>query len=125
MQQTNHEALQEPVQEPAEETPAAPETIPVDQTAVLVTEARQHVRREAQAIAELCLLAGHPDKSAEFIAAGKTEADVRRQLLAMRAEHQSPEISSTIDPDKAAAAESPTSPDNPLISAVKKITGKE
>lgn len=125
MQQTNHEAPQEPAQEPAEETATAPETIPVDQAAVLVAEARQGVRREAQAIAELCLLAGHTDKSAEFIAAGKTEADVRQLLLTMKAANQSPEIRSTIDPDKAAAAESPTSPSNPLISAVKKITGKE
>lgn len=125
MQQTNHEAPPAPAQEPAEETATAPETIPVDQSAVLVAEARQDVRREAQAIAELCLLAGHPDKSAEFIAAGKTEADVRQLLLTMKAANQSPEIRSTIDPDKAAAAELPASTNNPLISAVKKITGKE
>lgn len=125
MQQTNHEALHEPAQELTEETATAPETIQVDQAAMLVAEARQDVRREMQAIAELCLIAGHPDKSAEFIAAGKTETDVRQLLLTMKAANQSPEIRSTIDPDKAAAAESPTSPHNPLISAVKKITRKE
>lgn len=125
MQQTNHEAPQEPAQELADETATAPETIPVDQAAVLVAEARQDVRREMQAIAELCLIAGHPDKAAEFISAGKTEAGVRQLLLTMKAANQSPEIRSTIDPDKAAAAESPTSPNNPLISAVKKITRKE
>lgn len=125
MQQTHHETPQEAAQEQALETATAPETITVDQAAALVAEARQDVRREAQAIAELCLLAGHPDKSAEFIAAGKTEADVRQLLLTMKAANQSPEIRSTIDPDKAAAAGSPASPNNPLISAVKKITGKE
>jgi len=121
MQQTNHEAHEAPAQESVD----APGTITVDKSAQLVAEARQDVRREAQAIAELCLLAGVPDKSAEFIAAGKREADVRQLLLTMKAANQSPEILSTLDPDKSFDAESPTSPNNPLISAVKKITGKE
>lgn len=34
---------------------------------------------------EDCLLAGCPDRAAEFIAAGKTEADVRRVLIDARA----------------------------------------
>lgn len=125
MPQTHHEAPPAPAQEPAEEIATAPETIPVDQDSVRVAEVRQDVRRETQAIAELCLLAGHPDKSAEFIAAGKTEAGVRQLLLTMKATHQSPEIRSTLDPDKSFDAKSPTSPANPLILAVKKITGKE
>lgn len=125
MQQNHHKASQEAAQEPALDAATAPGTAQVDQAAVLVAEARQDVRREAHAIAELCLLAGHPDKAAEFIAAGKTEADVRRLLIAMKAASQSPEIRSTIDPDKAAEVESPASPNNPLISAIKKITGKE
>jgi signal peptide peptidase SppA len=101
------------------------EMIGVDEAAVMVAEARREVSQSAQAIAEMCLIAGCPDKAAEFIAAGKTEADVRKALITMKAERQSPEILSTIDPDNAAAADSPTSTHNPLLSAVKKLTGKE
>lgn len=130
MQQTHHAAPQEPAHEPAEEITSVPATaaaatLPVEQTTVQVAQTRQDVRREAQAIAELCLLAGHPDQAAEFIAAGKTEGQVRTILLTLKAAQQSPEIRSTLDPDKAAATESPTSPHNPLIAAVKKITAKE
>src|SRR3546814_17635841 len=54
------------------------DTISTDEAAVLVAEARREVTQAAQAIAEVCLLAGCPDRAAEFIATGKTEADVRR-----------------------------------------------
>ena len=101
------------------------ETIPVTEATAQVLEARQEIRREAQAIAELCLIAGHPDKAASFIAAGQTEAEVRQLLLSMKAANQSAEILSAIDPDKAAETQSLSSNNNPLISAVKKITAKE
>jgi hypothetical protein len=101
------------------------ETVPAADIASLVNEARKDERREIQAIAELCILAGVPDQAADFIAAGQTEADVRKHLLVLKAASQSPEISSTLDLDKAAAAESPTSTHNPLLSAVKKIIAKE
>jgi hypothetical protein len=90
-----------------------------------LAQARREVSQTAQAIAEMCLIAGCPDKAAEFIAAGHAEAEVRKALITMKAERQSPEILSTLDPDQVAAAESPTSPHNPLISAVKKLSAKE
>lgn len=102
------------------------ELIGVDEAAVLVAEARREVTQSAQAIAELCLIAGCPDKAAEWIAAGQTEADVRRLLVEMKAAGQSPEIVSTLDPDKAAAApHAPLASGNPLIAAVKHLIGKE
>jgi signal peptide peptidase SppA len=105
----------------------SPEMIGVDEAAAQladrVAEARREVSQSAQAIAEMCLIAGCPDKAAEFIAAGHSEAEVRKILVSMKAERQSPEILSTIDPNK--AAESPVSTHNPLIAAVKKLTGKE
>src|SRR3546814_21105915 len=61
------------------------DTISTDEAAVLVAEARREVTQAAQAIAEVCLLAGCPDRAAEFIATGKTEADVRRVLIDARA----------------------------------------
>lgn len=111
--------------ESAMEDVSPQETIGVDEAAALVAEACREVTQSAQAIAEMCMIAGCPDKAAEFIASGKSEADVRRLLVEMKAANQSPEIRSTIDLDKAAAAESPTSTNNPLLAAVRKITGKE
>jgi len=91
---------------PAPETPAAP-----------VAD-----RREAVAIAELCQLGGCPERTAEFLAAGLSETDVRRALLAART--QSPEIGSAIHPD-AHAAHRASPEHNPLIKAVKHLAGKE
>ena len=76
----------------------------------------------ALAIAELCQLAGHPDLTAAFLAEGVSEAHVRKALLASRAD--SPEIRSTIAPD-AAIPQQNQSAANPLMAAVKKLTGKE
>lgn len=118
--------MSENPEEPIEQTQdPVIETIPITEATAQLMEARQEIRREAQAIAELCLLAGHPDKAAQFIAAGQTEAEVRQLLLSMKAAHQSAEILSAIDPDKAIETQSLSSNNNPLISAVKKITTKE
>ena len=79
-------------------------------------------RADAVAIAELCQLAGHPELTAAFLAEGVSEAQVRKALLASRAD--SPEIRSTIAPD-ASAPQQYQSAANPLMAAVKKLTGKE
>jgi ClpP class serine protease len=79
-------------------------------------------RREAVAIAELCQLGGCPERTAEFLAAGLSETDARRALLAARA--QGPEIGSAIHPD-AHAAHRASPEHNPLIKAVKHLAGKE
>jgi signal peptide peptidase SppA len=78
-------------------------------------------RPDAVAIAELCYLAGHPELTAAFLAEGVSEAHVRKALLASRAD--SPEIRSTIAPD--ATPQATQSATNPLVAAVKKLTGKE
>ena len=79
-------------------------------------------RADALAIAELCQLAGHPELTATFLAEGVSEAQVRKTLLASRAD--SPEIRSTIAPDAPAPQQSKSAA-NPLMAAVKKLTGKE
>ena len=76
----------------------------------------------ALAIAELCQLAGHPELTARFLAEGFSEGQVRKALLASRAD--SPEIRSTIAPDASAPQQSQSAA-NPLMAAVKKLTGKE
>ena len=103
----------------------APEMIGVDAAAVLVAEARREVTQSAQAIAELCLIAGAPDKAAEFIAAGKTEAEVRRVLIeAKAARSDAAPIQSTIHAD--AGTQELSRPEaSPIVSAVKKLISKE
>ena len=95
------------------------------QVAHLVAEARREVTQSAQAIAELCLLAGCPDRAAEFIAAGKTEADVRRVLIDARAARsEADDIRSNITVD--AGIQSMDRPEtSPIVAAVKKLTAKE
>lgn len=111
-----------------EEPPKTADNIPQEIAEALpvkdedtVKEAVATARADAVAIAELCQLAGQPQRIAAFLAAGTSEVQVRRTLLASRAD--SAEINSVIHPDAAAA---PASPDqNPLIRAVKKLIHKE
>jgi signal peptide peptidase SppA len=79
------------------------------------------VRADAVAIAELCQLAGQPGLTLSFLSEGASVAQVRKTLLAGRA--QGTEISSLIHPDAASTAASPEQ--NPLMKAVKKLTGKD
>jgi signal peptide peptidase SppA len=108
-----------------QEVEVVPEMIGVDAAAVLVAEARREVTQSAQAIAELCLIAGAPDKAAEFIAAGKTEAEVRRVLIeAKAARSDATPIQSTINAD--AGTQEISRPEaSPIVSAVKKLIAKE
>lgn len=101
------------------------EMIGVDQAAVMIAEAKREVAQSAQAIAELCLIAGAPDKAAEFIAAGKTEAEVRRVLIeAKAARSEATPIQSTINAD--AGTQEVSRPEaSPIVSAVKKLISKE
>lgn len=77
-------------------------------------------RGQAQAIAELCLIAGQSQRTAEFLAAGFSEAQVRRVLLETKADQ--PEIASRITAD---AGTSPRPEHSPVVAAVKKLTAKE
>jgi hypothetical protein len=100
------------------------DTISTDEAAALVAEARREVTQAAQAIAEVCLLAGCPDRAAEFIAAGKTEADVRRVLIDARAaQSDAADIRSTITVD--AGTQNLDRPEaSPIVAAVKKLTAQ-
>ena len=104
------------------QSPCLPERV---QAAVLVAEARREVTQSAQAIAELCLIAGCPDKAAAFIAEGKSEADVRRLLCeAKAARSEATPIHSTITPE--AGTEANVRPEaSPVVAAVKKLIHKE
>jgi signal peptide peptidase SppA len=101
------------------------EVIGVAEAAVLVAEAKREVTQSAKAIAELCLIAGTPDKAAEFIAAGKSEAEVRRVLIeAKAARSEATPIQSTINAN--AGTQEVSRPEaSPIVSAVKKLISKE
>lgn len=117
MQTTESQPLPDPAEQPAaaSDAPGTPIQEEAVQSAISAT------RADALAIAELCQLAGHPERTAAFLAEGASEAQVRRALLAARAE--SPEITSLIHPDAQAPEAHPDQ--NPLMKAVKKLTGKE
>ena len=106
---------------------SAPAPAPAQPAAeAIVTDGRQPSSADtshanALAIAELCQLAGHPELTAAFLAEGIGEPQVRKALLLTRAE--GPEIQSTLTPS---AGNGPlTQTANPLLAAIKKLTGKE
>jgi signal peptide peptidase SppA len=114
----------EPADSPAQVPviPAKPEVPAADEvTEDIVQSAVSAARADAVAIAELCQLAGQTQRTAAFLLEGASESQVRKALLAARAE--SPEITSVIHPDAANKAASPEH--NPLMKAVKKLTGKD
>ncbi|CAK0777953.1 capsid assembly protease [Gammaproteobacteria bacterium] len=82
----------------------------------LVDLARNAAHAEAQTIAELCQLAGCPERISAFLAHGATESQVRQALLAYRAEQ--PRIDSHIDPNASMGK-------NPMLAAVKRLNPKE
>ncbi len=96
-----------------------PESTP--DTDAAVKSAIAATRADAVAIAELCQLAGQPQRIAGFLANGTSETEVRKALLASRAEGQ--EIQSHLHPD--AVSQATSTDQNPLMKAVKKLTGKE
>lgn len=93
---------------------AAPLAVPALATAPIAD-----VHAEATAIAELCLLAGCPERTTEFLAARMSAAQVRQVLLQARADQV--EIASHHLADAAPAAAATTA--NPVLDAVRKRIG--
>ena len=119
---------------PLPATAAIPESL-----AKLISEARkdgaqaatEQLQQSVQAIAEMCLIAGCPDRAAQFIAAGKTEMEVRRSLIEARAASSDAlEIQSTLPAATGTgtggnlpAGASPQT--SAIVAAVKKLNSKE
>ena len=110
-----------PQQTAAQAEPATSRDTRETPDAAAVQSAIDATRAEALAIAELCQLAGYPQRIVTFLAQGASAAEVRRALLAARAE--GPEIDSRLAPDAPAREAHPDH--SPLIQAVKKLTGKD
>jgi hypothetical protein len=100
----------DPIQADAGHTPATGDAPQVP------AQGPPSARAEALAIAELCLLAGVSERTAEFLAQGLSAQQVRRTLLDARA--STVEIASRITPDATTAGRPETSP---VIAAVKKL----
>jgi len=77
---------------------------------------------DAVDVAELCQLAGVPERTASFLSAQTPVANVRRTLLALRAD--GPEIASHLSPE-AMAAKPEALKDNPLIAQARARAGKD
>ena len=107
---------------PAQPTPtAAPAAVPT--VTSLPTAPTADVHAEATAIAELCLLAGCPERTTEFLAARMSAAQVRQVLLQARADqveiashHVAGSTSGSMNVANATAA-------NPVLDAVRKRIG--
>ena len=97
--------------------PTAQAAPPIASDPTTETEPLTHRQDDALAIAEMCLLAGVPERTAEFLTTRVSAAHVRKVLLDARAQHV--QITSRI------TAEASTEAANPLITAVKKMIGKE
>jgi len=100
----------------AQEAQPSPDGSP---PAASAPDARHQARTEAQAIAELCLIAGSAQRTAEFLSSGMSEAQVRRALLEARANQV--EIASRITAD---ATVTPSAEPSPVIAAVQKLIKK-
>ncbi|WP_454258605.1 S49 family peptidase [Pseudoxanthomonas mexicana] len=117
-----HDDALEPRDPIAQDEPQQPENGPQPTPAASAALAQSFAsgRQQAQAIAEMCLIAGQPQRTAEFLSAGLTEAQVRRSLLDARADQ--PEIASRITAD----ASTSTRPEHsPVVAAAKKLAHKE
>jgi len=113
---------------PTATPPAAPTVTPPTVTPptaarlaapALTTAPAADVHAEATAIAELCLLAGCPERTTEFLAARIGAAQVRQVLLQARADQV--EIASHHLADAAPAAAATAA--NPVLDAVRKRIG--
>jgi len=116
MHDTDDTVVADEVTETTEPTATQP-----DMSVPLKTATKQlDTRVEAHAIAELCLLAGKPHRTAEFLASGMTQAQVRTTLIEARA--QQPEIQSHITTEASTHSQEAN---NLLMAATQKLTHKE
>ena len=114
MEEPTHDPIADPLSDPGAD-PAPDQPVPVAPATSLTLA-------DAQEIADLCQLAGCPERIAGYLASGKPTASVRRDLLSLKAEGT--EVTSRIVPEPTLAKPESLS-DNPMIRAALKKAGKE
>ena len=81
-------------------------------------EARGEGQQEAVLIADLCALAGMPERTGEMISRRLSADEVRKELLALKADHDGDEVRSHVLPG-AGTGRSLDLNDNPVVRAAR------
>ena len=109
-----------PSQDVATQTTPTPSAAPVATPVAAITDGRLQFQQNAQAVVDLCALAGVPQLAGAFIANGTSEAQVRKELMARR--ETGPEIHSHILPGDGTQVRADTCLGaNPVVSACQKL----
>jgi signal peptide peptidase SppA len=95
---------------------------PVPDLATVEAAAREQGYAEAAEIVVLCSIAGRPTLASEFISLHLSAADVRKELLALRAEANQEEIRSHVLPEASTAAKQNLE-ENPVVKACVALAG--
>ncbi len=99
---------------------ASPPAVIVDQSAVAA--AREQGYAEAAEIVVLCTIAGRPTLANDFISRHLSAAEVRQELLALRAEADKEEIRSHVLPEASTTAKQNLD-ENPVVKACLALAG--
>jgi len=95
---------------------------PVADLAAIEAEAREQGYAEAAEIVALCTIAGRPALAGDYIARRLSAAEVRKELLALRAEADKQEIVSHVLPETGAPVK-PNLEENPVVKACAALAG--
>jgi signal peptide peptidase SppA len=104
------------------ETTQAATSPPVPDLAAIEANAREQGYAEAAEIVVLCAIAGSPSLAGDFIARHLSAAEVRKELLALRAEADKEEIRSHVLPEASTAAKQNLD-ENPVVQACLALAG--
>jgi signal peptide peptidase SppA len=107
---------------PVSETTQAATSPPVPDLAAIEAEARQQGYAEAAEIVVLCTIAGRTALASDYITRRLSAAEVRKELLALRAEADSEEIRSHVLPEAGTTAKQNLD-ENPVVKACLALAG--
>jgi signal peptide peptidase SppA len=107
---------------PVSETTRAAVSPPVPDLAAIEAQAREQGYAEAAEIVVLCSIAGRPSLAGDYISRHLSAAEVRKELLALRAEADREEIRSHVLPEASTAAKQNID-ENPVVKACLALSG--
>ncbi len=107
---------------PVSETIQAATSPPVPDLAAIEAQAREQGYAEAAEIVVLCSIAGRPVLASDFISRNLSAADVRKELLALRAEADKEEIRSHVLPEASTTVKQNLD-ENPVVKACLALSG--
>ncbi len=107
---------------PVSETIQAATSPPVPDLAAIEAQAREQGYAEAAEIVVLCSIAGRPVLASDFISRHLSAADVRKELLALRAEADKEEIRSHVLPEASTTVKQNLD-ENPVVKACLALSG--